>query len=80
VGCWDIDGFQDKETTKMNMDLWIQTFKNTVSIDIENPVLIPGEIEHHLSTERSINGIPLLDAVCKDIESLSAELNIYTPL
>jgi len=80
VGCWDMDGFQDKETTKMNMDLWIQTFKNTVSIDIENPVLIPGEIEHHLSTERSNNGIPLVDAICKDIESLSAELNIKIPL
>jgi hypothetical protein len=30
--------------------------------------------------ERSKNGIPLVDAVCKDIESLSAELKIKTPL
>lgn len=80
VGCWDMDGFQDKETTKKNMDLWIQTFKNTVSIDIENPVLIPGEIEHHLSIDRKTNGIPLVDAVCKDIETLSIELNINSPL
>jgi LDH2 family malate/lactate/ureidoglycolate dehydrogenase len=62
------------------MDLWIQTFKNTVSIDLENPVLIPGEIEHNLSHKRAINGIPLVDAVCKDIESLSSELNIKSPL
>jgi LDH2 family malate/lactate/ureidoglycolate dehydrogenase len=80
VGCWDMDGFQDKETTKKNMDLWIQTFKNTVSIDIENPVLVPGEIEHHLANERSNNGIPLVDAVCKEIEALSIEFKIKTPL
>jgi LDH2 family malate/lactate/ureidoglycolate dehydrogenase len=62
------------------MDLWIQTFKNTVSIDIENPVLIPGEIEHNISNERLIRGIPLVIAVCKDIESLTSELQIKSPL
>lgn len=79
VGCWDMDGFHDVENTKKNMDIWIQTFKNTVSIDPNNPVLIPGEIEHYLSIERIQNGIPLVDAVYKDIENLSKELNIKSP-
>lgn len=80
VGCWDIDGFQDKETSKSKMDLWIQTFKNTIPLENNQPVLIPGEIEHHLKLNRQLEGISLVDAVCKDIEQLSIELKIPSPL
>ena len=80
VGCWDLDGFQDKQTTKEKMDLWINTFKNTTPINSENPVKIPGEIEHFLKLDRSKNGIPLVEAVVKDIQQLSESMKINVPL
>lgn len=79
VGCWDIDGFQDKQITKEKMDLWIKTFKNTTPIDYTNPVKIPGEIEHFLKIDRKQNGIPLVDTVVKDIQQLSDSLKINVP-
>ena len=80
LGCWDIDGFQDKETSKNKMDLWIQTLKNSIPLDQNHPVLIPGEIEHYLKQKRIEEGIPLVDAVCLDIEQLSKQLNMPSPL
>ena len=79
VGSWDMDGFQDKEIVKHNMDLWIKTFKGSTPINVENPVKIPGEIEHHLKINRQISGIPWVDAVAQDIETLSKSLNIPHP-
>lgn len=79
VGSWDIDGFQDKEVVKQKMDLWIKTFKETTPINIDNPVKVPGEIEHHLKLNRQIVGIPLVEAVAKDMEILSTTLNIPHP-
>ena len=78
VGCWDIDGFQDKEVVKKKMDLWIQTFKQTTPKD-QQEVKIPGEIEHFLKIHREKTGIPLVNAVIQDIESLSKQLNIQSP-
>ncbi len=80
VGCWDLDGFQDKQTTKEKMDLWINTFKNTIPLNSEIPVKIPGEIEHFLKLDRSKNGIPLVEAVVEDIKHLSDSLKINVPL
>ena len=81
LGCWDLDGFQEPGASARKMDLWIQEFKKTLAIDPENhPVLIPGEPEFKLEELRKQGGIPLVKAVCEDIEMLSKTLNIPHPL
>ncbi|MGZ5248409.1 MAG: Ldh family oxidoreductase, partial [Flavitalea sp.] len=69
-GAMRIDAFREADEFKQNMDQWIQRFRNSVPVDPQQPVLIPGDPEREMETERMKNGIPLLDAVWKDLIEL----------
>ncbi len=77
-GAMRIDAFREAEEFKLHMDQWIQRFRNSIPVDPQQPVLIPGDPEREMEAERMKNGIPLLDAVWKDLrevgERFGAEL------
>jgi LDH2 family malate/lactate/ureidoglycolate dehydrogenase len=56
------------------MDLWIQRFKNTVPASPNMPVIVPGEPELSQQLYRSNHGIPLVDAVVKDLSDVGKAL------
>jgi len=58
------------------MDKWIRRFRNSEPVNIEQPVLIPGDPERAMEKERTTNGIPLLDAVENDLLSLAKRFDV----
>jgi LDH2 family malate/lactate/ureidoglycolate dehydrogenase len=75
-GAMRIDAFRDADEFKSHMDNWIQTFKNASVVKGKDRVIIPGEPEAEIEQERLTNGIPLLDAVVKDLNSLSEKFEV----
>lgn len=72
-GAMRIDAFRPAADFKQHMDQWIERFKNAESISDEEKVLIPGDPERAMEKERLANGIPLIDAVVKDIQELAVQ-------
>ncbi len=75
-GAMRIDAFQEANQFKNQMDKWIGRFRNTTPINPENKVLIPGDPEREMEFERKENGIPLVDAVVKDLKDLAVKFNV----
>jgi L-2-hydroxycarboxylate dehydrogenase (NAD+) len=75
-GAMRIDAFQEANHFKNKMDKWIERFRNTTPIHPENKVLIPGDPEREMEVERLKNGIPVVDAVAKDLENLANKFGI----
>lgn len=75
-GAMRIDAFRPAEDFKLNMDKWIQRFKNASPADGFEKVIIPGEPETAMEKERMENGIELLPAVINDLNQLAAKLGI----
>lgn len=75
-GAMRVDGFRPAEDFKNHLDNWIERFKSSGTIDPEKKVIIPGEPEHAAEIERKKNGIPLVDAVVKDLNELASKLGI----
>lgn len=69
LGAMRVDAFRPVDAFLNDMDKWICRFKNAESIDSEK-VLVPGDPERMLEAERKVIGIPLLEPVVKDLESL----------
>ena len=67
LGAIRIDAFRPATSFKAHMDNWISRFRNAQPIDPANPVLIPGDPERKIETERLKNGIPLLPVVVEDL-------------
>lgn len=76
VGAMRIDAFRPAEDFKNNIDNWIERFKTATPIDINNPVIIPGEPEFLFEADRIVNGIPLNDLVVADLKNLGEKLGI----
>jgi LDH2 family malate/lactate/ureidoglycolate dehydrogenase len=58
------------------MDLWIRRFRAAAPIDSTQKVLIPGDPERECQTDREKNGIPIVDAVWTDLQSIAQKFNI----
>ena len=67
LGAMRIDAFRPADTFKNHMDNWISRFRNAAPVDSTNPVLIPGDPERKIESERIKNGIPLLPVVVEDL-------------
>lgn len=74
LGAMRVDGFRPVEDFKTHMDNWIQRFKSAKPIDEHQKVIIPGEPELEAEKERKLTGIPLIDAVVKDLNELAEKL------
>ena len=75
-GAMRIDAFRDGQSFKRDMDLWIRRFKDAKPISEKQRVLIPGEPEFEMYEKRSVEGIPLLEMVWKDILLTADKFNI----
>ena len=75
-GAMRIDAFRPAEDFKKHMDHWIQRFRAARPANDDQPVLIPGDPERWMETERRKNGIPLLPAVVEDLRQLSVKLGL----
>lgn len=76
LGAMRIDAFRPADDYKKDMDDWINGFRNATPLTGYDKVLIPGDIERDMETERRLNGIPLLPAVADDLISLGKKLGI----
>ena len=75
-GAFRIDAFRPESEFKKHMDIWIQRFKNAKPINETNKVIIPGDPERKMENMRRRKGIPLLDNVLKDLQSLSKQYQV----
>lgn len=75
-GAMRIDAFRTAEDFKNNMDKWIRRFKSSKTIEGEERVYIPGDIEREITEVRLKDGIPLLEQVVDDLKNLAIKFNI----
>ncbi|MBV8390250.1 MAG: Ldh family oxidoreductase [Mucilaginibacter sp.] len=76
VGAMRVDGFRPVDEFKKHMDNWINRFKSSATIDPNQKVIIPGEPELEAEADRKINGIPLVDAVVKDLNEIAEKFGV----
>lgn len=76
LGAMRVDGFRPVDDFKSHLDNWIERFSSAKPIHEDQKVIIPGEPELVAEKDRRINGIPLIDEVCKDLNSLADKLGI----
>lgn len=75
-GALRIDAFRPASEFKTHMDIWIKRFRNAATINETNKVIIPGDPERRMDQLRRKEGIPLLDTVVKDLQSLSEQYQV----
>lgn len=75
-GAMRIDAFRPADEFKKHMDHWITRFRNAIPVHEEQKVLIPGDPEREMETERKYNGIPLLDPVFEDLQKIGEKFKI----
>ena len=75
-GAMRIDAFRPADDFKSNMDIWINRFRNAETISGHERVLIPGDPERELETERRSLGIPLLKSVEDDLRTLGDKFEV----
>jgi len=76
VGAMRVDGFRPVDEFKQHMDNWISRFKSSATIDPNQRVIIPGEPELEAEAERKISGIPLVNAVVKDLNEIAEKFGV----
>ena len=76
LGAMRIDAFRPAADFKKDMDHWIQGFRNAKTIPGEEKVLVPGDPEREFEVQRKKDGIPLLQQVTDDLQSLAEKFNL----
>lgn len=76
LGAMRVDGFRPIEEFKSHLDNWIERFSDAKTIHADQKVVIPGQPEVEAEKERKMNGIPLIDDVCKDLNEVAEKLGI----
>ncbi len=74
-GALRVDAFRPADEFKAHMDNWIATFRNARAV-AGKKVLIPGDPERETAAHRLLGGIPLLDAVVRDLEGVGAKFGV----
>ena len=75
-GAMRVDAFRPAEEFKRHMDQWIGRFRSAKTVDGENQVIIPGDPERLMHTERLQTGIPVNQKVVEDLIGLSKRFGI----
>lgn len=76
LGAMRVDGFRPVDDFKQHMDNWIDRFKNASRVAESQPIIIPGEPEREAEAIRIKEGIPLVDAVVKDLNELAERFGL----
>jgi LDH2 family malate/lactate/ureidoglycolate dehydrogenase len=79
LGAMDVDGFMEKSEFLQRMDLWIGRFKSAKRVDEGQAVLIHGEPEAQLHTERLTSGIPIIQPVVNNLVILAEKYKLEHP-
>jgi L-2-hydroxycarboxylate dehydrogenase (NAD+) len=72
-GAMRVDAFRPADEFKSHMDNWIRRFRSADPIHPNQPVLIPGDPEREAEATRIKEGIPIVESVVMDLETLAAE-------
>lgn len=75
-GAMRVDAFRPADDFKKHMDNWINKFRNAKTVEGQEKVYIPGDPERIMEAQRKINGIPLLEPVVKDLQSVAKKLGL----
>ena len=75
-GAMRIDAFRPAEEFKAHMDNWIERFRAATPAPGYDRVLIPGDPEREMAALRSIQGIPIHEAVENDLAEIAERLGI----
>jgi LDH2 family malate/lactate/ureidoglycolate dehydrogenase len=75
-GAMRIDAFRPAEEFKWHMDQWINGFRSAKTIHADQKVLVPGDPEREMESERTQNGIPLLEQVADDLRSVGEKFQV----
>jgi L-2-hydroxycarboxylate dehydrogenase (NAD+) len=78
-GAMRIDAFRGKEAFTKDMDQWLKRFRLAKTAEGHDQVLVPGDPERQMETERKRNGIPLMNAVVQDLLYLAERFQISPP-
>jgi LDH2 family malate/lactate/ureidoglycolate dehydrogenase len=76
LGAMRIDAFRSAAEFKENMDRWIRRFRSATPVAGEPQVLIPGDPEREMESERLKNGIPLLPSVAEDLRKTGGKFGV----
>lgn len=75
-GAFRVDAFRPADEFKEHMDRWIQRFRKAHPTKENAEVLIPGDPERESETRRMAEGIPVVDPVVEDLQSLAKKFNV----
>lgn len=78
-GAMRIDAFRPAADFKQHMDNWIRRFRSATPIPGQERVLIPGDPEREMESQRLKAGIPLLPAVVNDLKGLADKFGVPFP-
>ncbi|TGE27110.1 Ldh family oxidoreductase [Hymenobacter metallicola] len=74
-GAMRVDAFRPAAEFKAHMDNWISTFRGAQAVEGKQ-VIIPGDPERVMAQQRLLDGIPLLDPVIQDLESVGKKFGV----
>jgi LDH2 family malate/lactate/ureidoglycolate dehydrogenase len=75
-GAMRIDAFRPAEDFRQHMDHWIHGFRLAKTIAGKEKVLIPGDPEREMEAMRLKEGIPLLQTVVDDLQSIGKRFGV----
>ncbi|TAJ56054.1 MAG: Ldh family oxidoreductase [Chitinophagaceae bacterium] len=75
-GAMRVDAFRPAEEFKQHMDNWIGRFRSATPAAGQERVLIPGDPEREIEAVRMKEGIPLVDSVVEDLQTLAARFSL----
>ncbi|SIS82935.1 Ldh family oxidoreductase [Belliella pelovolcani] len=76
LGAMRVDAFRPADEFKSHMDNWISRFRAAKPIEGHDKVLIPGDPERELESERISTGIPLINPVEDDLRALGLKFGV----
>lgn len=74
LGAMRVDAFRPASEFKSHMDNWITRFRSAKTIASEPKLIIPGDPEREMTTERLASGIPLNEKVIEDLKQLGQKI------
>lgn len=75
-GAMRVDAFRPADEFKSHMDNWIARFRNSIPIEGQESVLIPGDPEREMTEQRLKNGIDLHQKVVDDLTELGEKYGV----